>query len=205
MNVTPEYDSKNILENAPEMWLKEIRYIERAFVDLAQKNKSLNILEWGSGNGTIYFSKFLKQKKVSFKWIAIEHFIPWYKKVVSMIKENDLSGDVECYLKSPTDEPDKNIQETFDLYDYLNFPLTLGIKFDFVFVDGRKRTECLKKASKLLDPEGVLFLHDAEREWYHSGLKYYDGCFVTEQSTSAAWNGIQKLWMGKLKGAYVRK
>jgi len=200
MHITPEYDSKNVIENAPEMWLNEIRYIEKTFVELAKKNKSLNILEWGSGNGTIYFSKFLKQKGISFKWIAIEHFIPWYEKVTSMLKENDLSDDVECYLKSPTDEPDKNIQETLDLDDYLNFPSTLGIKFDFILVDGRKRKECLGTASKSITPDGVVLLHDAEREWFHAGFKNFvdGGKFVVSNPTPAARGGIQKLWEGRI-------
>lgn len=45
MQQTPDYDSKKIIENAPEMWLNEISYIENTLVDLAQKHKFLNILE----------------------------------------------------------------------------------------------------------------------------------------------------------------
>ena len=200
MHKTPDYDSKNVLQNAPEMWLSEIRYIEKTLVELAQKNKFLNILEWGSGDGTIYFSKFLKQKKINFKWVAIEHFIPWHEKVIVMLKENGLSDDVECFLKSPTYEEDKNIQETLNLDEYINFPSTLGVKFNFILVDGRKRKECLDKASSILASNGVAVLHDAEREWYHEGFKHYvnGGEFVVTNISPAARGGVQKLWVGTI-------
>lgn len=200
MHQTPDYDSKTIIENAPEMWLNEINYIKNTLIDLAQKHEFLNILEWGSGNGTIYFSNFLKEKKIPFKWIAIENFVPWYEKVIHMLKENNLSDDIECVLKNPTYETDKNIQEASDLYDYINYPSTLNIKFDFILVDGRKRKDCLEKASDILNLEGVTVLHDAEREWYHDGFKYFinGGEFVITNPTPAARGGVQKLWVGKV-------
>lgn len=200
MHQTPDYDSENIVQNAPEMWLNEIGYIEKTLVELALKNKFLNSLEWGSGNSTVYFSKFLRQKEIPFKWIAIEHFIPWHEKVTVMLKENSLSSDVECFLKSPTHEANKNIQETLNLDEYINFPSTLGIKFNFILVDGRKRKECLDKASGILAPNGVVVLHDAEREWYHDGFKYYvnGGEFVIANPTPAARGGVQKLWAGRV-------
>jgi predicted O-methyltransferase YrrM len=203
MHLTPDYDSKKALQDAPEMWLSEIKYIEETLVELARKNKPLNILEWGSGNSTIYFSKFLKREGVPFKWIAIEHFIPWYEKVIVMLKENNLANDVECFLKSSTYEADKNIQETLNLDEYMNFPSTLGIKFNFILVDGRKRAECLDKASSILASDGVAVLHDAEREWYHDGFKHYVGRgeFVTANPTPAARGAVQKMWAGRVSKA----
>jgi predicted O-methyltransferase YrrM len=200
MHKTPDYDSKKVIQNSPEMWLEEISFIKKALVNLSEKKKFLNILEWGCGNSTIYFSKFLKQKGIYFKWIAIEHFVPWYEKVIVMIIENGLTNDVECFLKSPTYEANKNIQETLNLDDYINFPSTLGIKFDFILIDGRKRKECLEIASTIVSSEGLVILHDAERVWYHEGFKYYvkGGEFVTAIPTDAAYGGVQKMWVGKI-------
>lgn len=201
MHQTPDYDSSYVLQNAPEMWLSEIKYIEDTLVSLAKQNECLKVLEWGSGNGTVYFSKFLKKKNTNFKWIAIEHFVPWYEKVTAMLKEHNLCDNVQCFLKSPTYQENKNIQEMLDLDEYINFPSTLGIKFDFILVDGRKRKECLKRASTILSSDGVVILHDAERQWYHDGCKYYvnGGEFVTANPTAAARGGVQKLWVGRLK------
>lgn len=200
MHLTPDYDSSKVIQNSPEMWLSEIRYIEKMFIELSQGNKFLNILEWGSGNSTIYFSKFLKQKRINFKWVAIEHYVPWYEKVIIMLKENNLANDVECFLKSPTYEANKDVQETLNLDEYMNFSSTLGVKFNFILVDGRKRKECLEKASTILSPKGAVMLHDAEREWYHDGFKYYanGGEFVTANPTPAARGEVQKIWIGRL-------
>lgn len=200
MNETPDYDSKYKLKDYPEMWLNEIKYIEGTLVELSQKKKKLNILEWGSGFSTIYFSKFLKQNEIPFKWVAIEHFVPWHEKLIAMIIENDLSNNIEYFLKNATFETDKNVQETFNLDEYINHPSELGTKFDLIIVDGRKRSECLKVASNILATDGVVILHDAEREWYHDGFKYYvnGGGFVTANTTPAARGGVQKLWAGRV-------
>jgi predicted O-methyltransferase YrrM len=200
MNDVPDYDSKYEMDNYPEMWISEIRFIEKTLIELAQYTKFINVLEWGSGFSTIYFSKFLKQKGIPFKWIAIEHFVPWYEKVISMLTENNLSNEVECILINPTSEPDKNIQETYNMDEYINLPSTFDINFDLIIIDGRKRSECLKTASTVLSADGVAILHDAEREWFHDGFKYYvnGGEFVTTNITPAARGGVQKMWVGRI-------
>lgn len=194
----PDYDNKN-LENPPDMWINEIKYIKKKLIEQNQNNSFLNILEWGSGNSTIFFSKFLKEENIPFKWIAIENFLPWYEKVLKMIELENLSNNVECILLSPTNESNKNIQETLNLEDYINYPLKLDLKFNLIFVDGRKRKECLEIASKSLAPQGLVLLHDAEREWFHPSFKFFKdgGKFVISNPSSAAYGGIQKLWEGK--------
>ena len=199
MHLTPDYDSKK-LENAPDMWINEISYIKNKFLEQSKNDSILNILEWGSGNSTIFFSEFLKENKINFKWTALEHFVPWYEKVIDMIEEKQLNDYVKCVLLNPTNEPDKNVQETLNLDDYINYPLKLDIKFNLIIVDGRKREKCLKTASKVVDLNGVVLLHDAEREWFHTGFKDFKngGKFVISNPTPAARGGIQKLWEGKI-------
>lgn len=201
MTTSPDYDSKYIMKNYPEMWMSEILYIKNLLLKHAQETDVLNILEWGSGFGTIYFSNFLKQNNINFKWTAIEHYIPWYKKVISMISKNNLSDNVLCILVNPTSEPNKNIQELNNMNDYINLPIFLNEKYNIVLIDGRKRVECLKTARTIISNNGIVILHDAERIWFHEGFKYYinNGKFVTSNSTPAAYDGIQKLWEGKPK------
>lgn len=200
MKKTPDYDSKSSMENAPQMWMSEINFIKNSLLEIADNKKKINILEWGSGSGTIYFSKFLKEKNIQFHWYAIEHFVPWYKKVIKMLKDNCLEDEVEILLKSATLEEDKILQEREDLSDYIHSPKYLNKKFDFILIDGRRRAECLISASHIISKNGIVVLHDAERPWFHSGFEPYKnkGKFVTENITPAAWGGIQKMWMGKL-------
>jgi len=196
----PDYDSKKIIKNGPDMWMSEIRYVKDALLQLAKENEFLNILEWGSGNSTIYFSKFLKQRGIPFKWIAIENFVPWHEKVVNFITEQNLSENTAIILKNPIYDGNRDVQEMSDLGEYLNFPSTLGIKFNLIIIDGRKRKECLDKAAVILAKNGLVILHDAERKWYHEGFKHYlnGGEFVATNISPNSWGGVQKLWAGRL-------
>jgi predicted O-methyltransferase YrrM len=192
------YDSELAGPGYPIMWLNEIGYIEKLLLEQAAHHRPLNVLEWGSGRSTVYFSKFLKKHKVDFKWSAVENYIPWHEIVKEMIREARLEGRTDYYLKSPTRE-DKKVQETLDMSEFLDFPATLGKRFDFILIDARKRKECLMRAKDLLAPGGVVVLHDAEREDHQETLKLYKGggAFVCENKSPVP-GGVQKLWVGRL-------
>lgn len=198
---SPDYDIKKVLRNAPEMWMSEIKYIKKLLLQQAKRNKVLNVLEWGSGNGTVYFAKYLKRKGIKFNWFAVEHFIPWFEKVIIMFHQNKLNNNVRCYLMNPTYEEDKIKQEKMDLKDYINFPTKLRRKFNFILIDGRKREKCLYVASKIIAPDGVVVMHDAEREWYlkHRGKFKNGGAIFVETTSPNSRGGIQKLWIGYKK------
>jgi len=193
------YDSEKVNSDYPAMWLNEIEYIEKLLLEQAKKFESINILEWGSGRSTVYFSKFLKNNNVKFTWTAIENFIPWHDIVNSKIFDEGISETTKCFLKSATCEERKDIQETLDMSEFLNFPCSLGKNFNLILIDARRRSECLENAVSLLAPEGVVVLHDAERETCNSALNLYKngGSFVCENKSPVP-GGFQKLWIGKL-------
>lgn len=190
------YDSQTDTSN-PEMWVNEILFIEKLLMEQHKKNKILNILEWGSGRSTIYFSEYLKKNKIQFSWTAVENFIPWHQIVDSMIIKADLVKTTTCLLKSPTNEERKKIQETLDMSEFLNYPEQLKKKFNLILIDARRRKECLEKAHSLLASGGAVVLHDAERQEYHSAFSLYknNGNFVCENKSPVP-GGIQKLWVG---------
>ncbi len=51
-----------------------------------------------------------------------------------------------------------------------DFPATLGTSFDFVRVDGRARSLCVREGFELLRSGGVLVMQDAQREEYRHAL-----------------------------------
>ncbi len=55
------------------------------------------------------------------------------------------------------------------------FPIELKKTFKIVIVDGRARIYCLKVGWQLLDNNGVMILHDAQRKQYNSGIP--DECY----------------------------
>lgn len=196
----PNYDSKKKLKHAPEMWMSEIKYLEDLLVKKSINKKVLKILEWGSGNGTIHFVNFLKKKKIKFKWVSIEHFIPWFEKVIIMFHENRILKNVKCYLFNATYETDKLKQEKMDLKDYINPPIE-DKNFDFILIDGRRREDCLKSALKYVSKDGVVIMHDAEREWYLKCRNLYknNGEIVVTNVSPNSRRGVQKLWVGYKK------
>ena len=50
--------------------------------------------------------------------------------------------------------------------------------FDFIFIDGRARVECIKKAITLLSDNGVICLHDANRLEYKEYVSTIPSTFI---------------------------
>lgn len=165
----------------PLMFDNEIKIIEKQLLDLGISG-NINILEWGSGGSTVYFTNFLRQNKIKYNWLSIEYNKEWYEKVLSFV-QNDKNTQMKLF-----DVGDNQLKQRFvDMDEYVNYPKTLDKKFDFILVDGRKRRRCLFEAKDLLNSYGVVYLHDAHRRYYHCGFKNYsDSLFV----------GIY-LWRGK--------
>ena len=57
--------------------------------------------------------------------------------------------------------------------------------YDFIFVDGRDRVNCLRQALKILKDSGIVMLHDACREKYEDGMNLYKHKFFTDGGHTA--------------------
>lgn len=119
------------------------------------------MLEWGSGDSTIWFRANMRddQELVSFensKLYAAKtgaHYIPYVSGENATIGEEKLLPGWEVYVVNPA--------------------VFANPRFDVILVDGVIRNECLKVAPAYLKPGGVVFLHDAERDWYGKGKAVY--------------------------------
>src|SRR3989344_1471109 len=173
----------------PQMSPKEIMTMESI---LSSYGKRLDVLEWGSGGSTVYFTQFLKNKGISYTWTSIEYSKIWYERILDMVK-----GDKNVSL-ALFDVGNTNVnQPDIPMNEYVAYPATLGKKYDVILVDGRKRRRCLLEASKMLKPGGVVLLHDARRAHYHSSFSAYP------DSRMVLWTG---LWVGKLEDpGFVRR
>ena len=133
-------------------------------------NDTTVALEWGSGGSTLEFSPLVKS------WLSIEHDEAWYSKVQAVITD---------FCKISLLLVPVNIPAFFDGHDY---PLGYRESFsnyvsaakdygplDFILVDGRARLDCAMLGLQLLNPGGVLVIHDffpQTRKRYASILKY---------------------------------
>lgn len=116
------------------------------------------VLEFGVGTSTAII---LKNSKAQI--ISIEESKEWYEEYRSKFS----SGRVELYCKEPG----------WDLCE-LN---VLGRAYDLIFIDGGNRLAELKHCFDLLGPDGIVFLHDAHREEYESGIRAYPQIFFPER------------------------
>lgn len=144
-----------------------LKYREvEVFMEVFRRLKPARILEWGAGFSTLYFPERLE---FPFEWYSIEHHRDWFHELEKMNRNEK----VKIILKEPeqypfTDEHGDGSYE--DLRSYIDYPGELG-GFDCIIIDGRARNDCLLKAEEILNPGGVIILHDANRERYY---KYQD-------------------------------
>ena len=161
----------------PWMNDKDIQLIENEVLSLNKQH--LDILEWGSGGSTKYFSEFMSKHDISYSWVSIEYNKKWFKKI-SELK----IPSAEIFL---FDVGNSNLkQRNTNMDRYVEFPSSLEKEFDLILVDGRKRRRCLESAATLVKPSGVVLLHDAQRKYYHCAFKSFkDHSFLSK----TLWRG----------------
>ena len=146
----------------PWMYKKEIDLLTEALTHLNPKR----CLEWGSGFSTVYFPNLLVKDG---SWLALEHNKEWYE----IIKDANNDERVEVVHIAADHEPyrDQNNDGSYDDFkSYIEYPTG---EFDFIFIDGRARKDCVKKAFELLSDNGMVVLHDANRTHYHEHLSLF--------------------------------
>jgi hypothetical protein len=111
-------------------------------------NKKMTVLEFGSGNSTLYFAERVNQI------ISIEHNKSWYDNISKQTPANSKM----IFVK---DENPKTYLEPIKMS---------SIKYDIVIVDGIYRNECLYESINYLTNSGVIILDDSERAEYSEGI-----------------------------------
>lgn len=146
-------------------------YMKEREVDIITEillnNKPKRCLEYGSGYSTLYFPRFLDRDA---KWISIEHEHGWHKLIEQKLKEDPMV-DYHCVPPNADEWEGDGTYEQFK--DYVDYPKSLGGKFDFILVDGRARTDCAIQMLEQLSEDGILLMHDANRSKYHFALSGY--------------------------------
>lgn len=114
--------------------------------------KSFSVFEYGSGNSTIWFSRFVNQVT------SIEHDHMWYQKMQNLYKQTP------------------NIQYSFRSLEsgaYQNEISLYNKAFDIIVIDGRERIACSLNSLKALKDNGVIIWDNSDREEYSEGYNFY--------------------------------
>lgn len=100
--------------------------------------KNLSVLEWGTGNSTLFFAQNCREI------LVIEHNKEWYDLI-----SGSLPANAEALL----------IPEE----DYAAWPMEKKKKFDIIVVDGIKRGDCINTALEVITENGLLIFDNSER------------------------------------------
>lgn len=131
----------------PLMHEFEYKFIEK-FLE-----KTDILLEWGSGNGTIYFSNLVK------KIISIEHDKDYYDIIRKTIDAYNIQN-LELYHVPGVKVQNQKKERHIAFADYINFPIINNLKFNKVLIDGRARKHCAIAISDYIDYDTLVFIHD---------------------------------------------
>jgi SAM-dependent methyltransferase len=158
----------------------------RLFIEnTLREYKKVDVLEWGSGRSTNYFPELLQTEGIECTWTSLEHDPKW----AAEVQKRGTKG-VKVILAGK------------DTPEYLQ-PKGL---YDVIYVDGRNRVKCLQHAKSILKPDGIVILHDAEREKYIPGFKGYQGHTIIT-GKAMLWYGylntiprhLHQIWIGPEK------
>lgn len=137
---------------------------------LASVPQDGTLMEWGSGGSTVWFAERLLPEQ---RLISIEHDRLWWDKVIGQVAGNT---QVEVWLYPPKVDPGpyghwlRENPAPHPEYIAGQSVLDTLVKADTVFVDGVARGACLLTAAMNMSL-GSIFLHDAERDWYHWSIQ----------------------------------
>lgn len=170
-----------ILPPLPQPFM-EAHEVEAITVLLRGFDRPLNAFEWGSGASTLYFGTRLPSGSF---WQSLEHDPTWYEQTAANATQwNALHLHVQHIPPDRhwTGNGDDGSYETFRRY--VLYPTTLNKTFSLILVDGRARIPCMAVGWELLEEDGVMILHDAERDEYKPGIP--DDCFHLQVSGYSA-------------------
>ncbi len=163
----------------------------------ADTHGRLDVLEWGAGRSTSYFTRALHTLRgTNFCWHSIEYDRDYFEReirpVLGDLPESTVGlveADSDPRVLFPASTPvefavydhgtlkpmlDEGIADRkVNMDAYVAHPSGLGRRFDIILVDGRKRRRCLIEAASLLKEGGVAVLHDAQRTYYHCAFEHY--------------------------------
>ena len=138
------------------------------------------MLEYGSGSSTLWFQENLQGSQ---ELISIESDKKFARKTGAIWANVETGGNASIAEE----------HVTVSCYRYVWEPIKYG-NFDVILVDGVFRNLCLLAARCFLNPGGVVFLHDANRNWYEAGKALYQNSAMHESHPD--YKGIL-LWEGK--------
>ncbi len=141
----------------------------------------IRAFEWGSGASTIWLLKRVDEL------ISIEHDAEFANSVrdISGVGENLLTIEPTT-SSNPAIPSGRKGHDGLDFSDYVNAIDRFDGSFDLICIDGRARTDCLRKGLERLAPGGIVVFDNSDRERYASALNDNELQIETHRSWAPA-------------------
>lgn len=145
----------------PYMKFKEIDW----FSEVLQKLKPRRVLEYGCGYSSLYYPSFLDAQAT---WTSVEHDEAWSKGIKDKLTDSRVQIN-----HVPADGKEWHKEGTLKEFPtYVNTPKKME-KFDLILIDGMAREACIDLSPQLLNPKGVVVVHDCNRTKYHPHIHQF--------------------------------
>ncbi len=181
----------------PMMTPAEVTLLEAL---LLSRIPPVRVLEWGSGESTLYFTSFLEKSRREYRWDSVESDSAWEEYTLGKSRELGLSN-VEVHLVNFHGVNPRQRPIADELRDaYVGMVDQVAPEFDVAIIDGRFRRRCLAAARRRQAGGSVICLMDAERTHYlcderdsQSGTLIPTGIspFRAREKRKALWIGCE--------------
>lgn len=133
--------------------------------DLLAALQPRRCLEWGGGLSTLQFPALLPADAT---WLTVEHDEGWARELGRRVSRPGVQ-----VRHVPAD--DRTFHGDGDASSFANYLAAgaAGAPYDFVFIDGRARAAAVERARDVITPEGIVVLHDANRDAYLASTAPY--------------------------------
>jgi hypothetical protein len=129
---------------------------------------TVNVLEWGSGLTTQIMARHLERLPGVELFLTIDEDPVFQRAIFAKRARPAFLKDVTMELRGSCHSP------ADPALNYSTFPLSFGRKFDFIFIDGRRRMECAFMAALLSHENTTIVLHDYRRYRYQPVTALFD-------------------------------
>ena len=158
--------------------------------EVLERLRPLRCLEWGAGFSTLQFPALLPREST---WLAIEHSAEW----AEIIRTRNTRPNVTVAQVDPDVAKWDGDGDAKAFAAYLAYPESRA-PFDFILVDGRARSAAVEAAARLLSPNGIVVLHDANRAAYASVLPQFPRQLLLRDARTRARRPAGGVWVGSV-------
>jgi hypothetical protein len=145
-------------------YIAEFQRVVRTYVPAGARN----ILEWGSGLTTLVLSTHAQSLPDVELLLTIDNEPGYQDAIFAQHPRPEFLRMMTLDLTGPRKSgADPELA-------YTTFPLRFDRKFDFIFIDGRRRMECAFVASLLSHAATAVVIHDYRRARYQPLLALFD-------------------------------